>query len=183
MWLSACRADRFERGYVPLCRALGPQNVLAVTIPYKTSSDATRSDSQAVVDQLGVQTLDVPITAQIDAYFAQVGAAPQLRLANKCARERMAVLYDQSAAFGGLVAGTSNKSELLLGYGTQFGGHGVGHQSGRRPLQDAALRSGRLSGRAQAHPLQRADRRPLDRPRPTRASWAFRMPRSIGCWC
>ena len=44
-----------------------------------------------------------------------------MRLANKCARERMTVLYDQSAAFGGLVAGTSNKSELLLGYGTQFG--------------------------------------------------------------
>jgi NAD+ synthase len=105
-----------------LCaRALGPQNVLAVTMPYKTSSEATRCDSQAVVDQLGVRTLDVPITAQIDAYFARFPDASQLRLANKCARERMTVLYDQSAAFGALVAGTSNKSELLLGYGTQFG--------------------------------------------------------------
>ncbi len=105
-----------------LCaRALGPQNVLAVTIPYKTSSEATRRDSQAVVDQLGVQTIDVPITAQIDAYFAHVGQPTRLRMANKCARERMTVLYDQSAAFQGLVAGTSNKSELLLGYGTQFG--------------------------------------------------------------
>ncbi len=105
-----------------LCaRALGPENVLTVTIPYKTSSEATRRDSQAVVEQLGVQTLDVPITSQIDAYFAHVGDPSQLRLANKCARERMTVLYDQSAAFGGLVAGTSNKSELLLGYGTQFG--------------------------------------------------------------
>ena len=44
-----------------------------------------------------------------------------MRLANKCARERMTILYDQSAAFEGLVLGTSNKSELLLGYGTQFG--------------------------------------------------------------
>jgi NAD+ synthase len=105
-----------------LCaRALGPQNVLAVTMPYKTSSEATRRDSQAVVDQLGVRTLDVPITDQIDAYFARIGDASQLRLANKCARERMTVLYDQSAAFNALVAGTSNKSELLLGYGTQFG--------------------------------------------------------------
>ena len=101
--------------------ALGPENVLAVTMPYKTSSDATRQDSQAVIEQLGVRSVDVPITAQIDAYFACVGEASQLRLANKCARERMTVLYDQSAAFGGLVAGTSNKSELLLGYGTQFG--------------------------------------------------------------
>jgi NAD+ synthase len=105
-----------------LCaRALGPQNVLAVTMPYKTSSEATRRDSQAVIDQLGVQTLDVPITDQVDAYFARVPDATQLRLANKCARERMTVLYDQSAAFHALVAGTSNKSELLLGYGTQFG--------------------------------------------------------------
>ena len=105
-----------------LCaRALGPQNVLAVTMPYKTSSEATRRDSQAVIEQLGVRTVDVPIAGQIDAYFAQFSDASQLRLANKCARERMTVLYDQSAAFGALVAGTSNKSELLLGYGTQFG--------------------------------------------------------------
>ena len=63
----------------------------------------------------------MPITDQIDAYFARQPAASQMRLANKCARERMTMLYDQSAAFEGLVLGTSNKSELLLGYGTQFG--------------------------------------------------------------
>lgn len=102
-------------------RALGPQNVLAVTMPYKTSSAATRRDSQAVIAALGVQSVDVPITDQVDAYFAQVGQPSQLRLANKCARERMTVLYDQSVVFEGLVLGTSNKSELLLGYGTQFG--------------------------------------------------------------
>ncbi len=105
-----------------LCaRSLGPENVLAVTMPYKTSSEATRRDSQAVVDRLGVRSIDVPITDQIDAYFARFPDAVRLRLANKCARERMTVLYDQSASFGALVAGTSNKSELLLGYGTQFG--------------------------------------------------------------
>jgi NAD+ synthase len=102
-------------------RALGRENVLAVTMPYKTSSAATRQDSQLVVARLGVNTLDIPITDQIDAYFARFPTAPQMRLANKCARERMTVLYDQSAAFEGLVLGTSNKSELLLGYGTQFG--------------------------------------------------------------
>ena len=102
-------------------RALGPQHVLAVTMPYKTSSDATRRDSRAVIEQLGVRTVDVPISEQVDAYFARFPDASQLRRANKCARERMTVLYDQSAAFNALVAGTSNKSELLLGYGTQFG--------------------------------------------------------------
>lgn len=102
-------------------RALGAENVLTVTMPYKTSSEETRRDSQAVVAQLGVRTLDLPITAQIDAYFAGQPEAARMRLANKCARERMTVLYDQSAAFEGLVLGTSNKSELLLGYGTQYG--------------------------------------------------------------
>lgn len=102
-------------------RAMGAENVLAVTMPYKTSSVETREDSQRVVGALGLQTLDVPITAQVDAYFATVGEPSRMRLANKCARERMTVLYDQSAAFEGLVLGTSNKTELLLGYGTQFG--------------------------------------------------------------
>jgi NAD+ synthase len=102
-------------------RAMGPENVLAVTMPYKTSSSETREDSQRVVEALGLQTLDIPITAQVDAYFAAVGEASRMRLANKCARERMTVLYDQSASFEGLVLGTSNKTELLLGYGTQFG--------------------------------------------------------------
>lgn len=102
-------------------RALGAENVLAVTMPYKTSSDATRDDSRAVIEALGVNSLDVPITQQIDAYFAAFPDASPLRLANKCARERMTILYDQSAAFGGLVVGTSNKSELLLGYGTLYG--------------------------------------------------------------
>ena len=74
-----------------------------------------------MIDHLGVRTIEVPITGQIDAYFAQFPDASQMRLANKCARERMTVLYDQSAAFKALVLGTSNKSELLLGYGTQFG--------------------------------------------------------------
>jgi NAD+ synthase len=102
-------------------RALGPENVLAVTMPYKTSSDATRDDSQTIVDALGLETVNVPISDQIDAYFKQFPDASRLRLANKCARERMTILYDQSAAFDALVLGTSNKSELLLGYGTQYG--------------------------------------------------------------
>ncbi len=102
-------------------RALGAENVLAVTMPYKTSSVETREDSQRVVDALGLESLDVAITPQIDAYFAAFPDASRMRVANKCARERMTVLYDQSAAFEGLVLGTSNKTELLLGYGTQFG--------------------------------------------------------------
>ena len=102
-------------------RALGPENLLAVTMPYETSSQATHDDSRKVIETLEVPTVEVPITDQIDAYFSQFPDASRLRRANKCARERMTILYDQSVAFEGLVLGTSNKSELLLGYGTQFG--------------------------------------------------------------
>ena len=102
-------------------RAFGAENVLAVTMPYKTSSDETREHSRLVIEQLGVKTIDVPITPQIDAYFDRFPDASKLRLANKCARERMTILYDQSAAFEGLVVGTSNKTEILLGYTTLFG--------------------------------------------------------------
>lgn len=102
-------------------RALGAENVLAVTMPYATSSQATRDDSRRVIEQLGLPAVNVPITGQVDAYFEQFPDASQLRRANMSARQRMTILYDQSVAFEGLVLGTSNKSELLLGYGTQFG--------------------------------------------------------------
>ncbi len=104
-----------------LAEALGPENVLAVCLPYKTSSDETRAHSKLVIRNLGLPSVEIPITRQIDAYFQHQSDVSTLRLANKCARERMTVLYDQSAAVGGLVVGTSNKSELLLGYGTQHG--------------------------------------------------------------
>jgi NAD+ synthase len=102
-------------------QALGPENLLAVTMPHRTSSPASIRDAQTVIARLGIQSLDVPITPQIDAYFARFPDASRLRIANKCARERMTILYDQSAVFEGLVLGTSNKSEILLGYGTQYG--------------------------------------------------------------
>jgi NAD+ synthase len=102
-------------------QALGPENVLAVVMPYKTSSEASLRDARLVVEITGIRSLQISITEQIDAYFQRFPDASQMRRANKCARERMTILYDQSAAFNGLVLGTSNKSELLLGYGTQYG--------------------------------------------------------------
>lgn len=104
-----------------LTAALGPENVVAVRMPYKTSSSETHDHGQLIAKNLGLNSLEIPITPQIDAYFERFPDASRMRLANKCARERMTVLFDQSAAHGGLVIGTSNKTELLLGYGTQFG--------------------------------------------------------------
>src|SRR5947199_10001535 len=101
--------------------ALGPANVLAVIMPYKSSAPESLSDALQVVQQLGIKHLEVEITPQIDAYFERFPDADQRRRGNKMARERMTILYDQSSVFRALVIGTSNKTELLLGYGTIYG--------------------------------------------------------------
>lgn len=99
----------------------GPQNVLALLMPYATSSPDSLQHGQLVADALGIPARIRPISAQIDAYFADEGAASPMRRGNKMARERMSILYDVSAAEHALVVGTSNKTELLLGYSTLFG--------------------------------------------------------------
>jgi NAD+ synthase len=101
--------------------ALGCENVLGVCMPYRTSSLDSLADAAAVIDALGIPSLTVDITRQVDAYFQLFPDADNRRRGNKMARERMTVLYDQSARWHALVLGTSNKTELLLGYGTLHG--------------------------------------------------------------
>src|SRR5882672_9531429 len=86
----------------------------------KASPDSL-SDARLMVRILGTRSVRLAITPMIDAYFERQRRASALRRGNKMARERMAVLYDLSARERALVVGTSNKSELLLGYGTIFG--------------------------------------------------------------
>jgi NAD+ synthase len=101
--------------------ALGPENVLAVRMPYKTSPPDSLEHANMVIQATGVQELTVPITEMVDALLDQVPEADQIRRGNIMARARMIVLYDQSAAFNGLVVGTGNKTEILLGYTTLYG--------------------------------------------------------------
>jgi NAD+ synthase len=101
--------------------ALGPENVLAVRMPYRTSSPDSLEDAQRVIDATGVQALMVEISAQADALIERFPDMDSMRRGNVMARSRMIVLYDQSAVFRGLVVGTSNKTEMLLGYSTLFG--------------------------------------------------------------
>ncbi len=102
-------------------RALGGEQVLAIRMPYATSSPESLEDATAVAEQAGVRMITVDLSPQIDAYFRHRGDATPLERGNKMARERMAILYDHSAVEGALVLGTSNKTELLLGYGTIHG--------------------------------------------------------------
>src|ERR1041385_803505 len=101
--------------------ALEPRNVLGIMMPYKTSSPESRAHAELVVKKAPIESRTVDISPQIDAYFARFPDADARRRGNKMARERMTILYDHSARWQALVLGTSNKTELLLGYGTLHG--------------------------------------------------------------
>lgn len=102
-----------------LCaRALGPQNVYAIRLPYRTSSPSSLSDAQLVVDALGINERTIEITAAVDGYLQFEPDADARRRGNVMARVRMLALFDQSAKLGALPIGTGNKTERLLGYFT-----------------------------------------------------------------
>lgn len=102
-------------------RAFGPAGILGVIMPHASSNPASATDAALVAREMGFETVTVDITRQIEAYFEGATDASRMRRGNKMARERMSILYDLSAARAALVLGTSNKTELLLGYGTLFG--------------------------------------------------------------
>jgi NAD+ synthase len=116
-----------------VAEAIGPDRLLAVMMPYRTSSPASRADAETVVADLGCAGAVVDISPMVDGYFGPDGRADtgtpgeaggeasSLRRGNFAARMRMAVLYDRSVTWGGLVVGTGNKTESLIGYTTLFG--------------------------------------------------------------
>jgi NAD+ synthase len=101
--------------------ALGPENVLGLRMPYRSSSPESLEHAQMVIEALGIQSLTAEITNLVDPLFERFPDADEVRRGNVMARARMIILYDQSAAFDGLVVGTGNKTELLLGYSTLYG--------------------------------------------------------------
>jgi len=114
-----------------VAEAVGPDNLLCVLMPYRTSSPESVEHARLVVDKLGCASDLVDISAMVDGYFGRDGElgaggetareATPLRRGNLMARARMCVLYDRSVSWGGLVVGTGNKTESLIGYTTIFG--------------------------------------------------------------
>jgi NAD+ synthase len=101
--------------------SLGADSVVALFMPYRSSDPQSQIDALAVCESVGINAEIVDITPQVDTYFDRFPDADRTRRGNKMARERMSILYDHSMAERALVLGTSNKTELLLGYGTLFG--------------------------------------------------------------
>ncbi len=103
-------------------RAIGAERVHAFFLPYCSSDPQSAVDAATVADRFGLALATLDITPQVDAYFDRVDReADRVRRGNKMARERMSILFDQAKKRGALVTGTSNKSEILLGYSTIFG--------------------------------------------------------------
>jgi NAD+ synthase len=102
-------------------QALGPERVHGFLLPYRTSNPASEQDARTVAEHLGVSHRVIDISPMIDAYFETEPDADPVRRGNKMARERMTILFDQAKKRNALVLGTSNKTEILLGYSTVFG--------------------------------------------------------------
>jgi len=101
--------------------ALGKENIRGVMMPYRSSSSQSKTDAEEVAEAIGIQTELVEISGMVDAYLQMAGTVEKVRAGNIMARQRMIVLYDLSQRDRALVFGTSNKTEILLGYGTLFG--------------------------------------------------------------
>jgi NAD+ synthase len=105
-----------------LCaRTFTPENVTALIMPYRTSNPDNMKDAELIVSETGIRHKTYDISPMIDAFFSDDPDADIIRRGNRMARERMCFLYDFSSREQALVIGTSNKTELLLGYGTIFG--------------------------------------------------------------
>jgi len=99
-------------------QALGPENVIGVRMPYRTSNPESLTHAQLVIDKLGIQSRTIDISPAVDGYLANEPDADPARRGNVMARERMIVLFDLSAKYKALPVGTGNKTERLLGYFT-----------------------------------------------------------------
>src|SRR5688572_10446111 len=101
--------------------ALGPANVMALRLPYRTSSPDSLEHAQLLSDKLGVQSETLDITGTVDPLINSDPQMSDKRKGNIMARARMIALYDRSESFKALPIGTSNKTEILLGYTTMWG--------------------------------------------------------------
>jgi NAD+ synthase len=136
--------------------ALGAENVLAVRMPYKASSRDSLNDAQLLIDQLGIQSKTIEITDMVEPLFKLDPQISKMRMGNIMARERMIILYDQSEVFKGLVVGTSNKTEILLGYSTLYGDSA----SAINPIGDLYKTQARQLSRAMNIPAPIIDKAP-----------------------
>jgi NAD+ synthase len=102
-------------------KALGKNGLICVIMPYGRLSGRPMNDAKKIARELKIKPKCIDISAMVDDYFRKMPTTDNIRRGNKMARERMSILYDLSQKYNALVIGTSNKTEILLGYGTVHG--------------------------------------------------------------
>jgi NAD+ synthase len=136
--------------------ALGPENVVGLILPYKTSSPESEGHARLLIDQLGLPYDKIEITAMAEPLFERYKEMSNLRRGNILARMRMIVVFDRSAMENALVLGTSNKTEYLLGYTTWYGDSAASIQ----PLGDLYKTQIRALSRALGVPAPIVEKKP-----------------------
>jgi len=107
-------------------KALGKENVFGYLLPYKLSSSESIEDGLLVCNALGINCERIDITEIADSYLNKVKSEDRVRIGNFLARIRMAIIFDKAREVDGIVLGTSNKSEIMLGYTTWYGDMAAG---------------------------------------------------------
>ncbi len=105
--------------------ALGAENVYGIVLPYETSNKEDVEDAKGIIETLKINLIEIEIAPTVDSLLTSLKDTDKIRKGNMMARTRMILLYDQAAKYKALVLGTSNKTELLLGYFTKYGDGGV----------------------------------------------------------
>ena len=136
--------------------ALGAENVIVLRLPYRTSSPDSLAHAQMVIDQFKVHSETIDITPMVDPLIARDPNMSNVRKGNIMARMRMIALYDQSEVFKALPVGTSNKTEILLGYSTLYGDSA----SAINPIGDLYKTQARQLSRAMNIPAPIIDKPP-----------------------
>ncbi len=102
-------------------QAVGKSKLLGLIMPYRITPRQSESDAIELAESLGIEYRTVDISPMIDAYFGAIDSSMKVRVGNKMARERMSILFDQAQLLGRMVLGTSNRTEICLGYSTWYG--------------------------------------------------------------
>ncbi|PAF44334.1 NAD+ synthase [Helicobacter sp. 11S02629-2] len=97
------------------------KNLLGLLMPSSTSSEESLKDAKELCQKHNIDSKLASIESMDKDFIKEYPEASPLQRGNFCARLRMATLYYHSSLTNALVVGTSNKSELLLGYGTMHG--------------------------------------------------------------
>ena len=114
------------------CAALGKENVLGYFLPFKTTVSSSQEDAIALSNTFGFNLKIINISEYVLAFFKSLGLKIdnnsseedyllKLRKGNVMSRMRMITLFDQAQCNSGVVIGTTNRTEYLLGYGTWYG--------------------------------------------------------------